>query len=206
MAPRNLRAVALPGIAAVLVSGVLGIQVANGGGQFVPSRAADPCAARGVASVSTGIDAVGERLVLIGLDGAACRLGVSRESLVLDLALPGDRTDAQVEAVRAGLLDAVRQMDADGTLPPASELANEALDNADLNRFLTFAIRALPDSVINAALKTDDVLRRAIEGLDLRSLLANLDDPSKLTGQINEAVTGAVKASLIARLRDLLPG
>jgi hypothetical protein len=206
MAPRNLRAVALPGIAAVLVSGVLGIQVANGGGQFVPSRAADPCAARAVASVSTGIDALGERLVLIGLDGAACRLGVSRESLVLDLALPRDRTDAQVEAVRAGLLDAVRQMDADGALPPASELANEALDNADLNRFLTFAIRALPDSVINAALKTDDVLRRAIEGLDLRSLLANLDDPSKLTGQINEAVTGAVKASLIARLRDLLPG
>ena len=202
----GLRAIALPAIAALLVSGVLGVQVAHGGGDFVPTRAADPCAARVVGSVSDGIDALGERLVLIGLDGAACRLGVSRESLVLDLVLPGERTDAQIDAMRAGLLDAVKQMDADGSLPPASELADEALENADLNSFLKFAIRALPDSVINAALQTDDVLRRAIEDLDLRKLLSNLDDPNELTGQINSAVTKAVKASLIARLRDLVPG
>ena len=41
-------------------------------------------------------------------------------------------------------------------------------------------IRALPDSVIDAALKTDDVLTRAIDDLDLRSLLANLDDQDDL--------------------------
>lgn len=202
----NLRALVLPAAAAVLVSGVLGVQVANGGGGFVPARAADPCAARSVASVSSGIDALGERLVLLGLDGAACRLGMTREALVLELAQPGERTDEQIDAMRAGLLDAVTRMDQDGTLPPASELADEAIDNADLNSFVKFAIRALPDSVIDGALKTDDVMRRAIEGLDLRSLLSNLDDPDELTQQINSAVTDAVKDSIIARLRDLLPG
>lgn len=202
----NLRATALPVIAALLVSGVLGVQVANGGGDFVPARAANPCDARVVSSVSSGIDALGERLVLIGLNGAACRLGVSRESLVLELALPGQRSDAQIEAIRAGLLDAVQQMDADGTLPSASELTDEALDNADLNPFVKFAIRALPNAVINAALKTDDVLRRAINDLDLRALLADLNNPDQLTDRINSAVTDAVKDSLIARLRDLVPG
>ena len=64
---------ALPVLAAVLVSGVLGVQVAHGGGDFTPPQPADPCAARTVTSVSTGIDGLGERLVLLGLDGAACR-------------------------------------------------------------------------------------------------------------------------------------
>lgn len=202
----HLRVMVLPAIATLLVSGVLGLQVAQGGGEFVPARAADPCAARAVVSVSSGIDALAERLVLIGLDGAACRLGVSRESLVLDLALPGGRTDAQIEAIRGGLLEAVDRMKDDGSLPKPSQLVDEALQNANLNSLLTFGIRALPDSVINGALKTDDVLRRAINDLDLRALLGNLSDPDQLAAQINAAVTDAVKASLIARLRGLLPG
>ena len=95
-------------------------------------------------------------------------------------------------------------MKADGSLPPASDLVDEALDNTDLNGFLKAAIRALPDSVIDAALKTDDVLTRTIDDLDLRTLLANLDDQHDLNQQINAAVTQAVKDSLVARLRDLL--
>jgi hypothetical protein len=93
----------------------------------------------------------------------------------------------------------------DGTLPPASDLVDEALDNADLNGFLEAAIRALPDAVVDAALKTDDVLTRTIDDLDLRSILADLDDEQDLYQQINAAVTRAVKASLVDRLRDLLP-
>jgi hypothetical protein len=201
----NLRAVALPVIAAALVSGVLGVQVANGGGDFVPTRAADPCAERTVTTVSTGIEGLGERLVLLGLDGAACRLGMTREALVLELARPGDPTDAQINALRAGLLGAVDRMKAEGTLPKASELTDEALDNADLPGFVKTLIRALPDSLINRALKTDDVLRRTINRLDLRSLLGGLDNPDELTRQVNAAVTKAVKDSLVARLRDLLP-
>jgi hypothetical protein len=200
----NLRSAALPVIAAVLVSGVLGVQIANGGGDFTPTRAAAPCAHRTVTSVSKGIEGLGERLVLLGLDGAACRLGVTREALTLELAQSRAPTDSQVDALRAGLLDAVDRMKADGTLPPASELTDEALDNADLNVFIKAAIRALPDSLVNGALKTDDVLRRTINKLDLRTLLTNLNDADELTRQINAAVTAAVKDSIVARLRDLL--
>ena len=158
----------------------------------------DPCAGPEVNSVSTGIEGLAERLVILGLDGAACRLHVSREALVLDLAQQGAPTDAQVNALRAGLLEAVDRMKADGTLPKASELTGQALDESNLNGLLKAAIRLLPDSLINSALKTDDVLRRAINDLDLRQLLANLHNPDDLTRQINAAVTQAVKDSLIA--------
>jgi hypothetical protein len=200
----TLRAVALPVLAAALVSGVLGVQIANGGGEFTPTRPAPPCAHRPVTSVSTGIQGLSERLVLLGLDGAACRLHVTREALALELAQSRTPTDAQVNALRAGLLEAVDRMKADRALPPASKLTDEALDNSNLNGFIKAAIRALPDSLINSALKTDGVLRRTINALDLRSLLANLNDPNELTQQINAAVTKAVKDSLTARLRDLL--
>lgn len=201
----SLRAAALPIIAAALVSGVLGVQIANGGGDFAPTRSAAPCAQRAVTSVSTGIEGLSERLVLLGLDGAACHLGVTREALTLKLAQPNvSPTDAEIAALRTGLLEAVGRMKADNTLPPASDLTNEALDGSDLNGFLKAAIRALPDSLINGALKTDDVLRRTINELDLRQLLANLDDSADLTRQINAAVTDAVERSLAARLRDLL--
>jgi hypothetical protein len=200
----NLRAVALPVVAAALVSSVLGVQIANGGGDFTPTRSASPCAHRAVTSVSTGIQGLTEQLVLLGLDGAACRLHVTREALALDLAQSRTPTDAQVDALRAGLLEAVDRLKAEGKLPPASTLTDEALDSANLNSFVKAAIRALPDSLINSALKTDDVLRRTINELDLRSLIANLNDPNQLSQQINAAVTKAVKDALVARLRDLL--
>ncbi len=183
-----VRLAALPAVALVLVSGVLGVQLANGGGTFEPLQSADPCVARTVTSQADGMDGLTERLVLLGIDGAACRLHVSREALTLELAQPGPRTDAEIDALRQGLLDAVQRMKDDGTLPPASELVDEALDNADLNGFLEAAIRALPDSVVNAALKIDDVLIRTINDLDLRSILANLDNEQDLYDQINAAV------------------
>jgi hypothetical protein len=200
----RLQVAGLPVIAAVLIGGVLGVQLAGGGGDFVPLRAADPCAVRAVTSVSTGLDALTERLVVLGLDGAACRLGVTREALTLQLAQPGRRADAQVDALRAGLLHAVDQMKAAGSLPPASELVGEALDVSNLNGLLKSAIRALPDSVVDSALHTDDVLRRSINNLDLRTLLGNLDNPDDLNRQIDRAVTQAVEQSLLSRLRGLI--
>jgi len=194
----------LPAVALVLVAGVLGVQVAYGGGTFEPLRPADPCATRSVTSAARGIDGLSERLVLLGIDGAACRLHVSREELTLELAQPGTRTDAEIDALHAGLLSAVQRMKDDGSLPPASELVDEALDATDLNAFLEAAIRALPDSLVDATLKTDDVLSRTIDNLDLPKLLTNVDNPSELDQQIDTAVTRAVKESLAARLRDLL--
>ena len=200
----GLRAIAFPAVAAVLVSGVLGVQLANGGGRSAPSPTANPCAVRTVNSVSTGIQGLAERLVILGLDGAACRLHVSREALTLELAQQRTPTDTQITALRAGLLEAVDRMKANGTLPKASGLVDEALNESNLNGFLKTAIRLLPDSLIDGALKTDDVLRRAINDLDLRKLLTNLKNPDDLTRQINSAVTKAVEDSLIARLRGLL--
>ena len=201
----TLRAAVLPVLAVILVAGVLGVQLAHGGGEFTPLRPADPCAVRAVGSTSTGIDGLTEELVLRGLDGAACELGVTREALVLQLAQQqGGPTDAQVDALRAGLLKAVDRMQADGSLPPASDLVDEALGRSDLNGFLKAAIRALPDSVIDNALKTDDVLRRTINGLDLRAVLTNLNSSDDLTKQINSAITKAVEQALVARIRDIL--
>lgn len=201
----NLRATLLPVLAAALVSGVLGLQVANGGGDFVPARAADPCAARVVTSVSSGIAGLTERVVLLGLDGAACRLGVTREALILKLATPGERSAAQINALRAGLLGAVDRLKHEGTLPPASDIADEAVDDADLPGLVKFLIRALPDSLIDGALNTDDVLRRTINNLDLRAVLADLDNPDELNRRITDAVAQAVKDALVARLHDLVP-
>ena len=201
---RRVRAVSLPAIALVLVIGVLGIQLAYGGGTFAPKRPADPCAPRTVTSKSQGIEGLTERLVLIGLDNAACTLGVSREALTLELARQDTPTDAEISALRQGLLSAVTEMKDAGTLPPASALVDEALDSSDLNSFVKTLIRAIPDSVVDAALKTDDVLTRVIDDLDLRSLLTNLDDPNDLDTQIQTAVTRAVVESLAQRLRDLL--
>lgn len=199
-----LRLAGLPAVALALVAGVLGVQLSHGGGQFEPLEPADPCVERTVDSQVGGIEALTERLVLYGLDGAACELGVSREALTLELAQASDFSDEQVEALRTGLLVAVERMDEDGTLPPISELVDEALDNADLNRFLEAALRALPDSLIDKALKTDDVLSRAIEDLDLREVLENIDDQGDLNRQFEAAVTQAVKDSLVDRLRDLI--
>jgi hypothetical protein len=200
----RVQLVGLPVAALVLVGGVLGVQLANGGGSFEPLRPADPCAERTVTSRADGIDGLTERLVLLGIDGAACRLNVSREALTLELAQTDSPTDAQIEALHDGLLAAVERMNDDGSLPPASELVDEALDSADLNSFLEAAIRAMPDSVIDAALKTDDVLTRAIDELDLREVLANVDDQDELNEQVEEAVTQAVKDSLADRVSDLL--
>jgi hypothetical protein len=199
----NARLLSLPALALVLVGVVLGVQVAYGGGTFEPLEPADPCAERSVTSASSGIDALTEQLVLIGLDEAACTLGTSREALTLSLARTTEPTDAEVAALQDGLLAAVDRMAADGTLPPASALVDDALDQAELNSFLETLIRAIPDSVIDSALPTQDVLTRAIQDLDVRTLLANVDDQAALDAQVQEAVRQAVIDSLLDRVRDL---
>lgn len=198
------RTVALPAFAALAVAGVLAIQVTNGGGGFEPNRAADPCAPRQVRAVADGIDGVAEQLVLLGLDGAACRLGSTREGLVLELAEDRTPDDVRVEALRAGLLDAVDRLDEEGRLPRASVLADEAIDRADLNRLVEIGLRAIPDALIDNRLKTDNVLRRAIQDLDLGQLLVSLNDPAELNELVEDAVTEAAKDELLAGLPGLL--
>ena len=199
-----LRSASLPVASLALVAGVLATQLANGGGTFEPLRPADACTERVVTSRADGIDGLTERLVLLGVADAACTLGVSRESLTLELAQSGDPTNEELDALRGGLQSAVRRLADAGTLPAASKLVDEALDTADLNGVLEFAIRALPDSLVDGALKTDDVLVRAIDGLDLRALLANLDNQGDLNRQIESAITDAVKDALLDRVRNII--
>ncbi len=199
------RWIALPVAAALAVATVLGVQLAHGGGTYEPLRPPSACTERTVAQQADGIEGLTESLVLIGLAEAACELGVSREQLTLDLAQQPTVTDEQVDALRTGLLAAVDRLEAAGTLPEASDLRDEALTNADLNPLVERALRALPGGVVNAAVRMDDVLPRAIESLDLREVLSNLDDPSALDAQVQQAVTQAVKDSLVDRIRGLLP-
>ena len=192
----RLRAVALPALAVVLVSGVLGVQIAHGGGSYSPLRPVNSCLVPPASSVATGIDGLTEELVLTGLDAAACQLGMSREAFALQIAQPGAHTDAQINALRSGLLTAVDSLKAAGKLPRASQLVRQAVDESSLNSFQKAAIRAIPDALIDKTLTTDDILRRTISDLDLRTLLANLNNRHDLTTQVDTAVTKAVMARL----------
>lgn len=194
--PAAARRVAFPIVALALVSGVLWVQLAHGGGSFEPLRPPDPCAELEATSRATGIEGLTERLVLHGVQDAACRVGVSREQLVLDLADSGDPTDAQVEALRQGLLGAVDQMAADGTLPQASDLLDQVLDRADLDPFAAAIIGHLPDDVVDDVVATDQVLARAIDRLDVGALLREVDDRDAVERRVQAAVEDAVREEL----------
>ena len=87
-----------------------------------PVAIANPCAQRQLPDLS-GFDGAVQQIVLAGLDGAACRLGTSREALVLSIAGSsaggGPRLDrARVTvAVRAGLVGALQEASRRGTVP-----------------------------------------------------------------------------------------
>lgn len=207
------RAVGLPALAVVLVAAVVGVQWQEGGGRFEPLKPADPCVEREVSTRSEGIEGLTELLVLIGVDNAACTLDVSREALILELAQTDDPTDAQVDALKQGLLDAVRRLDEDERLPASSELLDEALESADLNSTVEALVKRIPDSIIDREFATEDVLTRAITDLDVRELLTNIDDRAGLEARVEEAVTEAVEDvardrvdGLVERIRDFIPG
>jgi hypothetical protein len=102
--------------AAALGAGLVAAYVAAGGRSYHPTPVADPCAPR-VWRAPSGVEESLEQVALSTADGAACKLHVSREDLVLALAGGDDLSrfarkhgisddDAQ-DAVRAGLVRAV---------------------------------------------------------------------------------------------------
>ena len=113
-------------VSLVAVVAVLVPYAALGGASYHPTPLADPCATRPWRNPS-GVSEALEQVVLSGLDGAACDLGVSREELVLALADDAalqrfadkhgiDKTDAE-QAVQKGLLRSVDDAQAAGVLP-----------------------------------------------------------------------------------------
>jgi hypothetical protein len=109
-------------LAAVLVSGValIGVELGRGALSEPPPKLADPCLPRD--GRTGGIDATLQRIVLDGLDGAACRLHTTREVLVLSLAPKSgvhrrwDEHTIEV-AVRAGLLRSLAEAERRGDVP-----------------------------------------------------------------------------------------
>lgn len=109
------------------------VYLAFGGGGYEPTAVADPCAPREWRSPD-GIEESAQQFALSALDGAACELGVSRETLAPALATEESRaefaaergiSDAELEsAVRAGVLRGIDDAAEAGTLSP---LAAEGL-------------------------------------------------------------------------------
>jgi hypothetical protein len=101
---------------------LVGVELGQGAAGGVSPSIANPCRARPPLA-GGGIDRVIQRIVLDGLDGAACRLGTSREELVLSLRSGtgvrlrnADRNAAEA-AIRTGLLRSVDEADSRGDIP-----------------------------------------------------------------------------------------
>jgi hypothetical protein len=113
--------VAIASVAAVVVP-----YVALGGGSFEPTPVANPCLRREWRDPGD-LQAVLEHVALSGIDGAACKLGASREELVLALrdeksldAFAAEHQIARVDAERAlqqGLERTIHEAEAAGDLP-----------------------------------------------------------------------------------------
>jgi hypothetical protein len=110
-------------LTALLLSGVvlLGVELARGALDEPAPAIANACHPR--AGRSAGIDAAIQRIVLDGLDGAACRLHTTREEFVLSFGGGGvgvtrrwDEHTVEV-ALRAGLLRSVDAAEQRGDVP-----------------------------------------------------------------------------------------
>jgi hypothetical protein len=196
-----VRRLALPLIAVLLVAAVLGVQVAAGGGDYVPLRPADPCTRRPVPPIPAHLDPLVERIVLLGLDGAACRLGISRERLVLALAGTRALEPAAVAALKAGLRDAVDRLEREGRLPKVSQLLPDALDRANLPGIVKTIIEAIPSGVVDNALPTGPLLRRTVEELDVNRLLHELGSEGQLESTLRSAILRAALQQILDRLQ-----
>jgi hypothetical protein len=117
---------ATPIAAAMVVSAALGASyVAMGGASYQPADVRDPCDPRPWRSPE-GVEESAEQFTLSALDGAACKLRVSRETLAVALASEKSReqfasdyglSDGKVEeAARAGVRRAIDDAEEAGAL------------------------------------------------------------------------------------------
>jgi hypothetical protein len=143
--PRWTPALAI--LAALLLGAValVAVELGKGAAEEPGPKLADPCRSR--PGNAGGFDATVQRIVLDGLDGAACRLHTTREELVLSLAPEsGVRRrwdDHAIEvALRAGLLRAVDEAERRGDIPGfAAPLLRRFVETAPLDRLIRGGIR-----------------------------------------------------------------
>lgn len=106
---------------------LVGAYLAAGGSTYEPKQVQDPCKPRPWSNPES-LGQIANQFTISALDGAACQLGVSRETLAQALATPEARerftkqygiTDEKLaRAIRAGLLRAVGDAEEAGALNP----------------------------------------------------------------------------------------
>jgi hypothetical protein len=123
----RLRGQILVGAAIVSALVLVGVYLAAGGSSYTPEKTRDPCKHRPWTNPQ-GLSEIANQFSISALDGAACQLGVSRETLAQALATPEARErfserygidDAKLaRAIRAGLLRAIDDAEEAGALSP----------------------------------------------------------------------------------------
>jgi hypothetical protein len=123
----GLRGQLLVGTAIVLSLALAGVYLAAGGSSYAPEKSQDPCKHRAWSNPE-GLGEIANQFSISALDGAACQLGVTRETLARALATPEARErfserygidEAKLaRAVRAGLLRAIDDAEGAGALSP----------------------------------------------------------------------------------------
>ena len=166
----------------------------------MPLRPANPCTPRPVSPIPAQLEPLAEQIVLLGLDSTACRLGISRERLVLALAQTRSLDPRESAALKTGLADAVDLLDRQGRLPKVSQLLPQALDQANLPGIVKTIIGAIPDPVVDNLLPTAPLLRRTIDELDINRLLHELTDPSQLNSVLQSAILQAALRQILDRV------
>jgi hypothetical protein len=106
---------------------LVGAYLAAGGSSYAPEKTQNPCKPRPWTNPQT-LGQIANQFSISALDGAACQLGVSRETLARALASPEARQrfsrryhiddEKLTKAIRAGLLRAVDDAEEAGALSP----------------------------------------------------------------------------------------
>lgn len=206
------RGLALIAVALLLSAGLLGVQLASGGADFVPARPADPCQDR-ARTVKSDLEGLAETVVLAGLDDAACKLGVPRERLLLALPSQADRaelaqqagTDERglAQAIDDGMHSGVDRLEKTGQLPGWSALLPSIAGQLGISQGL---VDLIPESLLNSLPTTGDVLRRSLDNIDVNTVLADLDDRRSLESTLRDAVIQGAIDAVKASIGDALPG
>jgi hypothetical protein len=132
-------------LGSIAVSAVLVLAyLAAGGSSYAPAKTQDPCKPRAWRNPE-GLEQIAQQFSLSALDGAACKLGVSRETLAQALASEESRqkflekydiSNAELaRAIRAGLLRAINDAEEAGALSPLLAVPlREAIRSIPLDR------------------------------------------------------------------------
>lgn len=132
---QGLLALAALGVAAAVL---IAIELANGALDYGESTIAEPCEPR-EPFPGEGFEATIQRIVLDGLDGAACELNTTREELVLsvdpELGRDVEWDEETLErAVRSGLLEAIEDAEERGGIGELeARVLREVVERAPLD-------------------------------------------------------------------------